>query len=72
MPYPVLTEKPGEFVAQFKATVCVLPRSTTVIAGGSESLPVDVSKFNSDKSVTDEGLKALLAKDLWTKPKGKK
>ena len=46
MPYPVLSEKRGEFVAQFKATVAVLPRSTAVLSGGA---PIDVSKFNSDK-----------------------
>ena len=32
--YPVLTEKPGEFVAQFKATVAVQPKSTAILAGG--------------------------------------
>jgi len=31
--YPVLTEKAGEFVAQFKTTVAVLPRSTAILAG---------------------------------------
>jgi len=45
-PYHVLTDKPGEFVAQFKATVAVLPRSTVVLCGGA---PIDVSKFTSDK-----------------------
>ena len=58
MPYPVLQDKPGEFVAQFKATVCVLPRSTAVIAGGKA---IDLENCKSDKAVTDEGLKALLA-----------
>lgn len=62
MPYPVLTEKNGEFVAQFKATVAVLPRSTVVLAGGKA---IDCSKFNSDKSITDEGVKTLLEQDLW-------
>lgn len=31
--YPVLTEKSGEFVAEFFTTVAVLPRSTSVICG---------------------------------------
>lgn len=66
MPYPVLTEKPGEFVAQFKATVAILPRSTAVLAGGAA---LDTSKFNTSKSITDEGLKAILAQDLWNKKK---
>ena len=69
MPYHVLTEKPGDFVAQFKATVVVQPRSTQVLCGGTA---IDVSKFTSDKSIADEELKALIARDLWTKPKGGK
>lgn len=66
VPYPVLSERPGEFVAQFKATVVVQPRSTVVIAGAA---PLDTAKVQSDKSVTDAGLTALLAQDLWKKEK---
>lgn len=33
MEYPVLTEKAGNYVAQFKATVVVQPRSTALICG---------------------------------------
>lgn len=40
--YPVLSEKTGEFVAQFKCTIVVQPRSTAVIAGGAV---IDQSKF---------------------------
>lgn len=69
VPYPVLTEKNGEFVAQFKATVVVQPRSTAIVAGGA---PLDVSKYTTDNKVTDEELKALLAQDLWKKEKVKK
>ena len=69
VPYPVLTEKVGEFVAQFKATVVVQPRSTAVIAGNE---PFDASRYQSEHSVQDEGLKAILAKDLWKKEKAKK
>jgi len=69
IPFPVLTEKAGEFVAQFKATVVVQPRSTAVIAGGA---PLNVSRFQSEHSVTDADLQALLAKGLWTKEKAKK
>ena len=68
-PFPVLTEKQGEFVAQFKATVCIMPQKTVVIAGGAET---DLSHIKSDKAVTDEGLKALLDQPLWTKKGGKK
>jgi len=49
--------------------VAVLPRSTVVLAGGAEQ---DLSHVKSDKSVSDEGLKALLEQDLWTKKGGKK
>lgn len=69
IPYPVLTEKPGEFVAQFKATIAVQPRGTAVIAGGAE---LDVSRFESTHSVQDESLKTLLAQGLWKKEKAKK
>ena len=69
VPYPVLTEKAGEFVAQFKATVVVQPRSTAVLAGGA---PITLDRFESTNSVTDEGLKTLLAQDLWKKEKEKK
>jgi len=33
MAYPVLSEKKGEIVAQFKATVCVQPKSTALLCG---------------------------------------
>lgn len=66
VPYPVLSERAGEFVAQFKATVVVQPRSTVVIAGGA---PLDTAKVQSDKAVTDEALTTLLAQDLWKKEK---
>lgn len=72
VPYPVLTEKPGEYVAQFKCTIVVQPRSTAVVCGGKE---LDVSRYQSEHSVTDEGLKSVLASDLWKKekkPKAKK
>ena len=69
IPYPVLAEKTGEFVAQFKATIVVQPKSTAVIAGNT---PIDTSRFQSDNSVQNADLQALLAKDLWKKEKPKK
>jgi len=33
MSYPVLTEKKGEVVAQFKGTVCIQPKSTAILCG---------------------------------------
>jgi len=50
--YPVLYEKPGEFVAQFTFTVLVLPSSTTRITG--HPLPFVQSEHKvEDKSVLD-------------------
>ena len=63
--YPVITEKAGEYVAQFKATVVVQPSSTVIIAGGAA--PTD--KLDSDKSVTDAELKAAIGKELWKREK---
>ena len=45
--YPVLTEKAGEFVAHFKTTVAVLPRSTVVLSG---ELPL-AGRFESEKKI---------------------
>ena len=67
--YPVLVEKNGEYVAQFKATIAILPKSTVVLAGNET---IDVAQYDSDKSIKDEDLKKLLAQDLWKKEKPKK
>tara|TARA_B110000503_G_C7025326_1_gene361551 strand:+ start:337 stop:816 length:480 start_codon:yes stop_codon:yes gene_type:complete len=52
MPYPVLTEKAGEFVAQFKATVCVQPKSTAILCGARamsrDGLDCDTKIKNAD------------------------
>jgi methionine aminopeptidase len=34
MDYPILKEKAGETVAQFKATVVVQPKSVAILCGG--------------------------------------
>lgn len=67
--YPVLTEKPGEFVAQFHCTIAVLPKSTAVLSG---NLEFDEKRFESEKSIKNEKIAALLATDLWKKDKEKK
>lgn len=64
--FPVLCEKEGQFVAHFKSTVAVLPRSTVVLAGG---LAPAAEKMAAIKS---EEVKGLVTKDLWTKEKEKK
>lgn len=54
--YPVLTEKKGDLVAQFKITVMILQGGTISITG----LPVDLAKFKSENSITDEAILHLL------------
>jgi len=46
--YPVLVEKPGEFVAQFKCTIAVQQRSTVVLAG---QIPLAKEKYESEKVI---------------------
>uniref|UniRef100_A0A8R1DVV1 Peptidase_M24 domain-containing protein n=1 Tax=Caenorhabditis japonica TaxID=281687 RepID=A0A8R1DVV1_CAEJA len=66
IPYPVLYEKEGEFVAQFKATVLVMPNGLLKIAG----LPLDTEVYQSDVTVKDPELQTVLKSAL--KPKKKK
>ena len=70
MSYPVLAEKAGEFVAQFKGTVVVQPKSTAILCGGRDLVNAD--GFKTENSIKDEELVALLAKDLWKEEKVKK
>merc|ERR1712232_238955 len=67
--YPVLQEKPGEFIAQFKFTVLLLPGGTKKITG----LPLgDLEKqLTPSCSVKDEEIKKLLAKSANPKKKKK-
>lgn len=67
-PYPVLSCKKGELVAQFKFTCLLLPTGTLKITG----LPLDVSQINSEHSVEDEELKNLLATRFGKRKKKKK
>lgn len=70
MEYPVLTDKPGNYVAQFKATVVVQPRSTALICGGRDI--INLEGIDTDKSIKDETLSALIAGPLWKSEKQKK
>lgn len=56
-PYNVLYEKEGEYVAQFKFTIILMPNGPLKIT----SPPFENSIYQSEYSVTDEKLKALLA-----------
>jgi len=67
-PYPVYYEKEGEFVAEFKFTVLIMPNNTMKITG----LPVDLDCYQTDNSITDEAVKSLLQLSLVTKNKKKK
>ncbi len=68
-PFPVLFEKPGEIVAQFKVTIVVLPRSTQILCGDVE---FDEERFEPEKKIESEEIKKLLAQDLWKKEEKKK
>lgn len=67
-PYPVYFEKDGEFVAEFKFTVLLMPNNTMKITG----LPLDLELYQSENSITDEAIKNLLSLSLVTKKKKKK
>ena len=66
--YPVLTEKVGEFVAHFKTTVAVLPRSTAVLSG---EIPL-AARYESENKIADAELNALISSELWKKEDKKK
>lgn len=80
----VLCEKPGEIVAQFKFTVLLLPGGTKKVAGlpftsaGNRVFVLKLflwnfsAQFETDKSVKNEELKALLAQSANPKKNKKK
>jgi curved DNA binding protein len=64
--YPVLYEKPGEFVAQVKFTAIVKPSSTDRITGG------DLTPVTSTETITSPDIRALLGLASLEKKKKKK
>lgn len=54
-PYPVYYEKEGEFVAEFKYTVLIMPNGTMKITG----LPVELDAYQTENQITDESLKVI-------------
>ena len=70
MPYPVLSEKAGEIVAQFKCTIAVQPKSVAILCGGRDLVNKDGLK--TDKKVGNAELAGLIASDLWKKEEKKK
>merc|ERR1719474_1096322 len=67
-PYPVLSERKGEFVAQFKYTALLLPRGTKFLK--PPTLNLDLIK--TDKTVVNEDVKKLLSIKLKKKRKRKR
>lgn len=57
--FPTLLSLPDEYVAQFKSTLLLLPNGTVLCTG----IPVDLSLYESEYSVTDEELVKLLAEN---------
>jgi hypothetical protein len=55
-PYPVLSEKKGDIVAQFKYTVALRKEGPLIICGNT----IDLAKYSSEHKVTDENLLKLL------------
>ena len=57
-PYPVYYEKEGEYVAEFKFTVLIMPNNTMKITG----LPLDLDCYQTENSITDEAIKVNTTK----------
>ena len=55
--YPILAEKKGDLVAQFKYTVAVKETGPYLISGFS----IDVNKYESEYKITDEEVLKLLS-----------
>lgn len=67
--YPVLKERDGMFVAQFKFTVLLLPSGTKKVTGFPFS---QTKQLATSCEIGDEELKSLLASKPSTKKKAKK
>ncbi|RWS16825.1 proliferation-associated protein 2G4-like protein [Dinothrombium tinctorium] len=67
-PFNVLYEKDGEFVAQFKFTVLLMPSGSHKITG----LPIDLDCYESEHKIEDESIKNLLVKSAGPKSNKKK
>jgi len=67
-PYPVLMERKGEFVAQFKYTALLLPNGTKYL----EPPTMNLELVKSDKEVVNEDVKKLLSIRLKKKRRRRK
>lgn len=64
-PFNVLYEKEGEFVAQFKFTVLLMPSGSHKITG----LPIDLKMYQSEHKITDPAVKSILTQGTKSKKK---
>ncbi|PRD21581.1 UNVERIFIED_CONTAM: Pa2g4 [Trichonephila clavipes] len=55
-PFTVLYEKEGEYVAQFKFTVLLMPSGSHKITSG----PIDLEMYETTKQIEDESLKVKI------------
>jgi curved DNA binding protein len=67
-PYPIYQEKDGEFVAEFKFTVLLMPNGQMKITG----LPLDFDLYESEFKITDSNIKQLLNSSAQKKKNKKK
>lgn len=67
-PFNVLWEKEGEYVAQFKFTLLLMPNGTSRITQG----PFDPEIIQSEHSIQDEEIKGILATSASRKTQKKK
>ncbi|CAB4009226.1 Proliferation-associated 2G4 [Paramuricea clavata] len=68
-PYNVLWEKEGEFVAQFKFTLLLMPNGPIRITQGPA---FDMDIVESENSIQDENIKSILASSVSRKAQKKK
>lgn len=67
-PFPVLHEKDGELVAQFKFTVLLMPTRSHKVTG----LPIDLEMYKTEHKIEDESILKLLQGSNPTANKKKK
>ncbi|XP_067123324.1 proliferation-associated protein 2G4 [Centruroides vittatus] len=67
-PFTVLYEKEGEYVAQFKFTVLLMPTGSHKITSG----PIDMDMYETEFKLEDESLKMLLNRAVGPKSAKKK
>lgn len=67
-PYPIYQEKEGEFVAEFKFTLLLMPSGQMKITG----LPIDLDLYESEFKIADSDIKQLLTSSTQKKNKKKK